>query len=222
MRQSPGEVVLITGSAKRAGRAIALAFGSLQYRLAIHYRSSRCEAAGLRSQLRSQGTEAGLFRADLSRVSGVKRLVSQVERELGPITCLINNAANFLRTPLEALREKDWNRSLDTNLKGPFFLAREAGLLMKKRGMGIIINISDWAGLDPYPSYLPHSIAKAGLIAGTRGLAKALGSSVRVYGIAPKKMKSFNPLARLILRMVRGSCFQSGATYGVDGKKLVS
>jgi NAD(P)-dependent dehydrogenase (short-subunit alcohol dehydrogenase family) len=103
----------------------------------------------------------------------------------GRIEILVNNAAIFSRTPFEELTEADWDRFLDVNLKGPFLLCRKIGAIMLRQGQGKIINLADVAGQKVWAEYLPYSVSKAGVIALTAGLAKALAPHVQVNAIAP-------------------------------------
>ena len=209
--QLKGKKVLVTGAARRGGRAIALELKRRDADVAWHYHTLPREA------LQIDRT----FRADLSRMSDVEKLAAQVEKTLGPIDLLINNAACFFKTPLARVTEKEWDRLLDTNLKGPFFLARRIGLRMKRQKRGVIVNIADWAGLHPYKEYLPYSLSKAGLITMTRGLARILGPEVKVIAVAPKVIDDFPRFARFLVDLLEKGRYQNGATYSVDGKKLV-
>lgn len=220
-----GKNALVTGAGRRGGREVALALGRARFDVAIHYHTSRRGAAAVMKRLRRMGVRVQAFRADLSRFREVMRLARQVERTFGPVDLLVNNAADFIRTPLAKITERDWSRTLDTNLKAPFFLARELGLRMKKRGEGVIVNIADWAVEDPYPSYLPYIISKAGIVSMTKGLAKVLGPEVRVMALAPRVLKNFHSYARAVVRLATSHRPdsgepKSGATYSVDGQLL--
>ena len=103
----------------------------------------------------------------------------------GRIEILVNNAAIFYRTPFEKVTEEDWDRFLDVNLKGPFLLCRRIGGIMLRQGQGKIISLADLAGLKVWAEYIPYSVSKAGLIALTQGLAKALAPAVQVNAVAP-------------------------------------
>jgi pteridine reductase len=98
---------------------------------------------------------------------------------------LVNNASTFQSTPLLAISEAEWDQVLGVNLKGPFFLAQAAQPLLRRDGGGVIVNIADLSGLQPWPSYAHHSVSKAGLIHLTRVLARALGPEIRANCIAP-------------------------------------
>lgn len=214
-----GKNALVTGAGKRGGRAIALALGKLGINVAVHYHTSKKGAESVVREIQNMGVRAHAFRADLERLAEVKRLARKVERQFGPIDILVNNASNFIRMPLGQIGEADWDRTLDTNLKAPFFLMQEIGKVMKKRG-GVIINIVDWAIQKPYPHYLPYCISKAGLTLATTGIARVLSPRVKIYAIAPKVIRDFEQLGRAVARLILEGG-KSGATYRIDGRRIV-
>jgi NAD(P)-dependent dehydrogenase (short-subunit alcohol dehydrogenase family) len=122
---------------------------------------------------------------DVSIAADVDRIVETAMQAFGRIEILVNNAAIFYRTPFEELTEADWDRFLDVNLKGPFLLCRKIGAIMLRQGQGKIVNLADIAGQKVWAEYLPYSVSKAGVIALTAGLAKALAPHVQVNAIAP-------------------------------------
>lgn len=213
--------VLVTGAARRGGKAIALELAKRGANVVIHYYRSADAAKELTQRIKKMGRRAWSFRADLRKVREIDRLVSRIRSDCGPVDILVNNAADFYRTPFSKISEKDWDDFFDTNLKGPFFLSQIIGQQMKKKGGGVIMNVADWAGLHLYRHYLPYSLSKAGLIAATKGLARALGPKVQVYALAPRRLKSFMELASAVMKILQGRGIQSGATYTVDGKRLL-
>jgi pteridine reductase len=185
MESLSGRVVLITGSAKRLGRAVALHLAEEGADVVIHYRSSRAEAAEAVAQIEKLGRRSVALQADLTSVSEIKRLFNDTSKFFGRLDVLVNSAANFLRTKFETTTEEIWDASLDSNLKAPFFCVQAAVPLLKQSGRGVIINFSDVGGLLAWPGYIPHCISKAGVIMLTRCLAKALAPEIRVNAIAP-------------------------------------
>lgn len=180
-----GRVVLVTGGARRVGKAIALAAARAGAHVAVHYRSSESEALATADEIRTLGSRAVAIRAELSRLPEIESLMAAALRELGRLDVLVNSASVFYPTAIGATSEAEWNDLLDANLKGPFFLAQLAARAMESSAEGVIINIADVSWESPWPSYLPYCIAKAGLVAMTRGLAKALAPRIRVNAVAP-------------------------------------
>ena len=216
-----GKNALVTGAARRVGREIAWELARRGVHVVVHYHTSREEAFKLVAGIRGLGVKSVAFRADLAKGAEIQKMLREVRRRFGSIDILVNNAANFLKTPLKQVRERDWDRSFDLNLKAPFFLAKEFGLTMKRKGGGTIINIADWAGIFPYRHYLPHSISKAGLIFLTKGLSRLLSPQVSVFAIAPRRLRSFKGVARRVALLAGDRRFRSGRTYSVDGRPLV-
>ena len=177
-------VALVTGSAKRLGRAVALRLAREGVDVVIHYHSSESAACETASEIANLGRRSVALRADLGKVLEVQRLFQQAGDQFGRLDILVNNAANFLPTELALTTEKIWNESLDINLKAPFFCAQAAAPLLK-RTRGTIINFADIGGLLPWPGYIPHCVSKAGVIMLTKCLAKELAPDVRVNAIAP-------------------------------------
>ena len=179
-----GCVALVTGAAKRLGRAVALRLAEEGADVVIHYRSSAAEARSAVQEIEKLGRRAVPISADLTQVSEIKRLFDDAAKHFGRLDILINSAANFLPASIISTTEEIWNASLDSNLKAPFFCAQAATPLLR-RTKGAIINFSDGGGLFGWPGYIPHSISKAGVIMLTKVLAKALAPDVRVNAIAP-------------------------------------
>jgi NAD(P)-dependent dehydrogenase (short-subunit alcohol dehydrogenase family) len=176
-----GRVVLVTGAAKRLGRAVALHLAEEGADVVIHYRSSRAEADEAVGQIEKLGRRS----IALTSISEIKRLFKDTSKLFGRLDVLVNSAANFLHTKFESTSEETWDASLDSNLKAPFFCAQAAAPLLKQSGRGVIINFSDVGGLLAWPGYIPHCVSKAGVIMLTRCLAKALAPEIRVNAVAP-------------------------------------
>lgn len=240
-----GKTALITGAAKRIGRVVAHELAEAGARIIIHYNKSRREAESLKEELLSLHAETWTVRCDFSpsgKKSGtgkIKKFLSEVYRITPRLDILVNNAAIYYPAPLR-VKEADWDEFMTVNLKMPFFLAQEAGLSMKKQKAGKIINIVDWTGLRPHENYIPYAVSKAGLIAATQGLAKALAPYVQVNSIAPgpilpaaghslqhhkeaaKKtlMKRYGDpvdIARTVRFLCEGTDYITGAMIPVDG-----
>ena len=179
-----GKVALVTGSAKRLGRAVALRLAHEGADLVIHHRASPSEAQETVAEIEKLGRRAMAVSADLLRVNEIRGLLTETEKTFGRLDILVNSAANFIQTNFEETTELVWDASLDTNLKAAFFCAQAAAPMLKE-SRGVIVNFADIGGVRPWPGYLPHCISKAGVITMTQGLAKVLAPEVRVNAIAP-------------------------------------
>lgn len=176
-----GKVILVTGAAKRVGRAIALRLAREGARVAIHYSSSRAEA----EQTAADCNGAELFRADLTKVPAIEAMFADIDRRLGRLDGLVNNAARFTKcNPLD-VTEADWDLIHDVNLKATFFCCREAGRRMKAQGYGRIVNISSLGGLRPWADHAHYCASKAGVIMLTKALAKSFAPEITVNSVAP-------------------------------------
>ena len=179
-----GSVALVTGSAKRLGRAVALRLAQEGADIVIHHRSSRAEAEEAVAEVEKVGRRAVTIAADLGNVSDIKRLFDETAKQFGRLDILVNSAANFLPASIVSTTEQIWDSSLDTNLKAVFFCAQAAAPLLK-RSQGVIVNFADAGGILGWTGYIPHCVSKAGVIMLTRCLAKELAPEVRVNAIAP-------------------------------------
>ncbi len=240
-----GRWALVTGAAKRVGRAIALELASRGANVVVHYGTSAADADATVAEIQALGREALALRADLQSTADIAALARDAEGRTGGVTALVNSASNYLRVPFDQLTEAVWDDSLDVNLKAPFLLAWHLGRAMRDRGEGAIVNIADWAGERPYNDYLPYCVSKAGVIALTKGLANALAPAERVTAVAPGPAmlpESFTPaqreavqratplrrvgtpedVARCVRFLVEEADFSTGALYHVDGGRMIA
>ena len=178
-------MALVTGAGKRLGRAVALRLAAEGSDVAVHYGKSESEAQEVVREIEKMGRRAAAFSADLRDVKAVRESVGKVAARFGGLDILINSAANFLETRFSRTTEENWDASLDTNLKAPFFCTQAAAPHLEKSGKGVVINFADIGGLLGWKEFLPHSVSKAGVIMMTRVLAKELAPRVRVNAIAP-------------------------------------
>jgi NAD(P)-dependent dehydrogenase (short-subunit alcohol dehydrogenase family) len=179
----------------------------------------------------------------LSQRAEIGRLFRQVAEAFGRLDILVNSAAIMDAGDVRDLSEGDWDRTIDTNLKSPFFCSQEAVRLMGPQG-GVIVNIADVAGLQAWARYPVHSISKAGVLMLTQVLAKALGPAVRVNAVAPGPVampEGMDParwhrvahhltlqragypedIGRAVLYLIRED-FVTGTTLVVDGGALIA
>ena len=176
---------MVTGGARRVGKAIALALAQSGARVIITFNSSADEAAITVAGIERLGGQAIAVQCDQRDLAAIDRLFGRMRQEVDRLDILINNAAIMERKPALEISPDDWSRVMDTNLRGPFFLAQHAAQWMLTTGGGVIINIADLSALHPWPSYLTHTITKSGIVAMTQALALALAPSIRVNAVAP-------------------------------------
>jgi len=173
--------VLVTGAAKRIGRAIALDLYHRGFDVAIHFGTSESEARAVSALCGG----APIFQADLSSVSEIHRLFADVRRHFGPLNCLVNNAARFSGFDPLDITEADWDFIHSVNLKGVFFCCQEGARQMLEGGGGRIVNISSLGGIRPWAAHAHYCASKAGVIMLTKALAKAFAPSITVNSVAP-------------------------------------
>jgi pteridine reductase len=243
--QAGGKVALVTGAARRVGKAIALALADRGAHVVITYNSSGAEALATLGEIEARGVQGLALQGNITHSGDVDAIVRRVIERFGRIDILVNNASNYYKTPFETLTEEQWDDLVGTNLKGTFLVSKRVGDEMLKTGAGKIINLADWAGFRPYKDYLPYCVAKAGVIALTTALAKTLAPHIQVNAVAPgpvllpedfsdtlrqavvqatplKRIGTPNDIAQTVVFLVEGSDFITGATIPVDGGRLIA
>ena len=177
---------LVTGGARRVGKAIALALAREGVRVAITYNTSIDHAQAAVVEIERSGGQATALQCDQRDLVAIDRLFDQLRRDFDRLDLLVNSAAIMERQPALDITPDDWARVMETNLRGPFFMAQAAAKWMREKGNdGNIVNIADLSALHPWPSYLTHTVSKSGIVALTKTLALALAPSIRVNAIAP-------------------------------------
>jgi NAD(P)-dependent dehydrogenase (short-subunit alcohol dehydrogenase family) len=179
------KTVLVTGAAKRLGKAIALDLARHGWNLAVHYHTSETEARATAEAAAAAGVKVGVFQADLSRESESAALVGRAAAELGPLTALINNASRFEKDDWSSATRESWDRHMETNLRAPFVLAQNFAHQLPEGVQGAIVNLIDQRMLRPTPQFMSYSLSKAGLRWLTVTLAQALGPRARVNAVGP-------------------------------------
>ena len=180
-----GKAVLVTGGARRVGAAICRRLHAAGANLMVHYRNSAGDARALQAELNAvRAGSVALTGADLLAVAKLPGLVNETVNAFGRLDVLVNNASSFFPTPVGEFGEKQWEDLIGTNLKAPAFLAQAAAPSLRQ-SRGSIVNIIDIHADLPMKSYVIYSVAKAGLAALTRSLARELAPEVRVNGVAP-------------------------------------
>ncbi len=180
------KVVLITGSSKGIGRALAEGFAKEGADIVVNYRSGKEDAGKVVSNIKAMGRRAIAVQADVSKVSDIREMFSAVKREFGRIDVLINNAGITGWTDLFSLTEEQWDVVMSTNAKGAFFCAVEAAKMMKEIGGGSIINISTNCAALGVKNLVAYAASKGAIHAMTKQLACELAQfNIRVNTFAP-------------------------------------
>ena len=239
-----GKIALVTGGAKRVGKAIARALAARGCHLVVHYHRSQAQAQETVCDLRAAGHRALAVRADITKEDQVEAMIEAATAHFGRIDILVNNAALFYRTPVETLTTEDWERVMDVNLTGTFLCAHKIGLRMREWGWGHIINIADVAGERPWTDYIPYSVSKACVLTFTQGLAMELAPQVMVNAVIPgpvlfqedtpddvrqreidktlvKRAGSPQDVAQVVV-FVAESDYSTGASFHVDGGRSLT
>ncbi|MFY9560185.1 MAG: SDR family oxidoreductase [Terriglobales bacterium] len=179
-----GKVVLVTGAAKRLGRATALAAAENGADVAITYRDSERAARVLVGELARRGGAALAVRCEITNEKNVHEMVREVSGELGGIDVLVNNAANYETAKFEELTVAQWDAIFASNTRGPFLVSREALPYLRKR-KGRIIHMGSLGGLRPWATHAHYCSSKAALHMLTKVMAKALAPEIAVNAVAP-------------------------------------
>lgn len=176
---------MITGAARRIGRGIALDLAAAGWAVAVHYRSSAGEAEAVVAEIAANGGKAAAVSCDLADAAALPRLITTCRERLGAVTCLINNASEFLDdSPLDMTAER-FQTHIDVNLRAPLLLAQAMARTLPEGASGAIVNIIDQRVLRPTPEFFSYAVSKAALWSATRMLAQALAPRIRVNAIAP-------------------------------------
>jgi NAD(P)-dependent dehydrogenase (short-subunit alcohol dehydrogenase family) len=187
-----GKTALITGAARRLGRASALALARAGADVAITFRNSAREAQDTVVDLSGFGVRAFALRCDVTEEGSVRAMMNDAGRELGRIDILVNNAGNYETAEFEKLTVQQWDAIFASNTRGPFLVSREALKWMRrKRGKGPdkieakIINMGSLGGLRPWATHAHYCSSKAALHMLTKVMAKALAPEIAVNAVAP-------------------------------------
>jgi NAD(P)-dependent dehydrogenase (short-subunit alcohol dehydrogenase family) len=178
-----GKLVLITGAARRIGRALSLAVADAGGDVVIHYSDSQEDAQSLSEQIHRLGRRAYFLQADLADAAQVESLMPRAT-EYGSLFALINNAAIFQSLTWQDTSLESWQNHMMVNLTSPFLLSQAFARQLPSDETGRIINMLDWRGLRPDADHLPYTISKAALVAVTQSLAIALAPQITVNGLA--------------------------------------
>ena len=177
--------VLVTGAAKRLGRAIALHLADSGWAIAVHYNNSQAEAEETVAALHLKGVHAAAINADLTLEDDTERLIARARAAVGPLTALVNNASVFENDTIATMTRESWDKHIEANLRAPLVLSRDFAEQLPDGQEGAIVNLLDQRLLKPNPQFLSYGVSRAGLHWLTVTLAQAMGPRVRVNGVAP-------------------------------------
>jgi 3-oxoacyl-[acyl-carrier protein] reductase/pteridine reductase len=179
------KVALVTGSARRVGKAIALELARQGMHQVVHYNASEREAKAAADEIRALGVKAITVKADHSQPADVQLLFERVHQHLGRLDVLVNSASIFKPANVMEISIEEWRQVMEVNLTGPFLCSQHAARIMQdQESGGAIINILDITALRSWKRYPHHSISKAGLRTLTEVLALSLAPKIRVNAVA--------------------------------------
>ena len=238
-RPLAGKTVLITGGARRLGRASALTLAEAGANVVITYRKSAREAKGTVRELKALGVAAVALPCDITNEVSVRRVIASAVKEFGQLDILVNNAANYETSEFSKITLAQWDAMFASNVRGPFLVSREARSALAKTH-GKIINMGSLGGLRPWADHVHYCSSKAALHMLTRVMAKALAPQIAVNAVAPgmidlgekaaasfmRKMANKTPMlrngkagdiAQAVLFFAQAPHFITGQILAVDG-----
>ena len=238
------KVSLVTGAGRRIGRALALALGDTDCRVAVHYNRSEQDANETASLIKAMGKEAITVKADLEDPTQVEALAAHVNEQLGPIEIMVNNASVFDKAGLKEVSAKELDRHFAINVRAPFLLAKSMNEQLATGSPGKIINLNDWR--KARPTRFAYGVTKSALSGLTRTLALSMAPNVQVNEIAlgailppadipidrPRdkitinlgpadRMGSLNEVADAMMMLIKND-FITGETINVDGGRHIN
>ncbi|HEU4982227.1 MAG TPA: SDR family oxidoreductase [Acidobacteriaceae bacterium] len=232
-----GKVALVTGAARRIGRATALALAGEGADVAITYLRSKEAAAQTLCELQALGVRAATIRTDLREPESIRETVARVAAEFGRIDILVNNAGRFETAPMEEISVEQWDAMFQTNTRAPFLVA-QAALPHLKASRGRIINLGSLGGTHPWPTHAHYCTSKAALHMLTRTMSRAFAPEISVNCVAPgmivngevaaeyehfarktpmRRNGSPREVAAAVMFFAAGPHFITGQILGVDG-----
>jgi NAD(P)-dependent dehydrogenase (short-subunit alcohol dehydrogenase family) len=176
---------LVTGAAKRLGRAIAVALADAGFAVALHCRGSVAAAEQLAADIERMGRAVVVLQADLAVEAEVARLLPAANQALGPIGVLVNNASHFERDDWQDADRASWDAHMEPNLRAPFVLTQAFARQLPAAAEGAVINMLDQRVWSLTPHFVSYTVSKAALWAVTQSMALALAPRIRVNGIGP-------------------------------------
>ncbi|CAA7621417.1 Dehydrogenase with different specificities [Candidatus Terasakiella magnetica] len=176
---------LVTGAARRVGRAIALDLAEAGFAVAVHYSHSEAEAVAVAAEITAGGGRAVTLAADLAQEGDTASLVNRATAALGPVGVLVNNASTFERDDALGATRASWDLHMEVNLRAPFVLTQAFARALPAGAEGVVVNMLDQRVWSLSPHFTSYTLSKAGLWTLTQTLALALAPHIRVVGIGP-------------------------------------
>lgn len=184
MKPLQGQAAIVTGAAKRIGRALALSLAEAGANIAITWRASEAEARQTVADIEALGVEAMASQVDVRNPEQIRAAIEAAEQRFGRLDILVNNAGRYETAALESITIEQWDAMFDTNTRGPF-LAAQAAHPYLKAARGRIINIGSLGGMHPWPTHAHYSTSKAALHMLTRTMSRAFAPEISVNCVAP-------------------------------------
>ncbi len=182
---APQPAALVTGAAKRIGRAIARDLSANGFAVAIHAKNSFVEAQALAEEIQGAGGTACALQADLTDNDALPALMDAAIAEIGPLSLLVNNASIFEPDEIGVLETDLFDRHMALHARAPVFLAQAFAARLPEKNHGLIVNIIDQRVWKPTPSFFSYALSKSTLWSATRTMAQALAPRIRVNAIGP-------------------------------------
>jgi pteridine reductase len=237
-----GRRALVTGAGIRVGRVIAHALMRKGVHVAIHYHRSEYGARQTAVEGETMGCKVAMLQADLGDAAAAQGLAARAAEALGGLDILVNSAAIMVQQEVAEVTPEDWDRTMNINLRSPFFVAQGAVKVMGTAG-GVIVNIADLAAFERWTTYPVHCISKSGVVVMTELMARAFAPAVRVNAVAPgavllpddwdeatrkrfadttpmKRLGSAQDVASAVLYLLEND-YVTGETLVVDGGRRI-
>lgn len=179
------KAALVTGGARRIGRAIVEDLTAHGFAVAIHANGSFAEAEALAASLNAGGARTVALKADLTDIVAASRVVAEAAEWIGPLDLLVNNASVFNKDSLDQFDDDVWERHFALHVKAPSLLAREFALQRPGDVSGLVVNVIDQRVWSPNPRFYSYMLSKSALWTATQTMAQALAPDIRVNGIGP-------------------------------------
>lgn len=179
------KTALVTGAARRIGRALAIGLARHGWAVAVHHNRSDTDAEETAEIIRKNGGRATVVQSDLADENSVTPLIGQAADALGPIRCLINNASVFEPDEIDTADRQSWDAHLGVNLRAPFVLSQQMAAALPEGENGVIINMLDQRVWNLTPHFVSYTVSKSALWTLTQTLALALAPRIRVNAIGP-------------------------------------